>query len=165
MAISSKNRTLIMQTAMGITALVLAFVWTGATRERAAYKRDWQTYQTATRLVDQERKYAEAEPLFAGLLLRYPDSSILHFRRGYTLATENRHQEALAEYERARELDPFVIRDGNYLLLAGDSFFRIGEDAKARAYLKASLEKGDLSPDLTAHANAVLNAIEKKGKP
>lgn len=149
--------------ALALTAAVLALVASGGSRVRAGWKQDWTAYQQITRTIDQERKFTEAEKQIRALLERQPDAYILHWRLGYTLASQTRHMEALAAYERARQLNPFLIRDGIFLMLLGESQLQAGDRERAKAYFKASLEAPQLSAQLRQEVQQTLDRLEKGG--
>lgn len=159
------NRNTVFQITLLTATVIIGIIWSVAVRERAQYKRDWEIYQTAVRLIDKEKKFAEAQTHLLDLMSRDRESAILRFRYGYTLAATGKHAEALASYEEARTLDPFLVRDSVFLLLSADSFFKTGQYGKARSYIEAAVKRGDLTKELLDHANNLIKALDQKGTP
>lgn len=149
--------------ALALTAALLALVASGGSRVRAGWKQDWAAYQQIIRTIDQERKFPEAEKQIRALLQRQPEAYILHWRLGYVLASQNRHKEALAAYEEARRLNPFLIRDGVFLMLLGDSELQAGDRERAKAFFRASLESPQLNEELRQGVQQTLDRLEKGG--
>lgn len=149
--------------ALALTAAVLALVASGGSRVRAGWKQDWSAYQQIIRTIDQDRKFADAETQIRALLQRQPQAYILHWRLGYVLASQSRHKEALAAYEAARSLNPFLIRDGVFLMLLADSELQSGDRERAKAFFTASLAAPQLNADLRQSVQQALDRLEKGG--
>jgi TolB-like protein/tetratricopeptide (TPR) repeat protein/class 3 adenylate cyclase len=66
-----------------------------------------------------------------------PNSSFAHFAYGHVLSDVGRHQEAIAEMARARELDPVFLL---VRALEGMIFYNARRDAEASASLQSALE-------------------------
>lgn len=157
------TRNAILFVAVVVALAILALTASAAGRESAAHRRDWEAYQSVTRLIDEQKSFQEAERVLADLLKRNPNSYILLWRYGFTQAVAGRHADALDYYEQARRLNRYLVHDANYLILVGDSFFRTGEYRKAKAYLEEAVRRGGLDEGLTRYAQAQLEQIRKRG--
>lgn len=157
------TRKTILFAAVLVSLAILALTASAAGRESAVQRRDWEAYQSVNRLIDEQKNFPEAERVLADLLKRNPNSYILLWRYGFTQAVAGRHSDALGYYERARQLNRYLVHDANFLILVGDSLFRTGEYRKARAYLEEALRRGGLDEGLTRYARAQLEQIRKKG--
>jgi len=58
--------------------------------------------------LEQERQYPEAEAAFREALKTFPSSGRAHYRLGRLYQRQNKTLEALAEYETAAKLEPFI---------------------------------------------------------
>lgn len=159
------RRAAVFQVAAVIIASALAISWARGARETAVHKQNYETYTRVVKLMDEQQKHAEAQSLLEGLVRQYPNSYLLAFRYGYSLSAAGKHREALQQYERALALDPYIILDGYYLVLTGDSLYQLGEYAKAKVYLEAAIKNPKLPENLNQYARRLLDTTARKGAP
>jgi len=85
----------------------------------------------------------KALAIYSEANIKEPKNPETLFKMGYTLAQQNRDDEALEYYKEALELDP----DNTYIHQAMASLYRkMGEFASARNHLNKSLEIDDKNP-------------------
>ena len=85
----------------------------------------------------------KALAIYSEANIKEPKNPETLFKMGYTLAQQNRDDEALEYYKEALELDP----NNTYIYQAMASLYRkMGEFASARNHLNKSLELDDTNP-------------------
>lgn len=87
------------------------------------------------------REWASPEAVWRDVLRKYPDDFVARLNLGFHLSGRERYAEALAEYERAREIEP---EDTRVFTNIGSTLGKLGRRAEAIAALEHALE---LDPD------------------
>lgn len=154
----TRNRivyTLIFVAIIGITVAV----WLGVEQDEK-YKDDARRTSIFSQQME-EGKYIEAEKTIKKLVSDYPTSYVLLWQYGRCLALQGKDREAYKYYEKTRIQRPFVVRNSQYLLHAGETLYKLGDYEKARIYLTKGKEL-EASPQTIQQIDAFLQKIEHR---
>ncbi|GEN35163.1 tetratricopeptide repeat protein [Aneurinibacillus danicus] len=159
-SVSGKSRNMIVY---GLTLLAVVCipigVWLG-NKQDEKYRADYETYQRAQQQ-SKEGKFAEAGKAYQALLSTYPDSYVLLWRYGLSLAAEKKYEEADKYFLKAQKQRPFLVRNQRYLIQYGEVLYRLGNYTKAKKYLEEG-RKLNTDPQLSEMALPLLNDINAK---
>jgi predicted Zn-dependent protease len=159
-SVSGKSRNMIVY---GLTLLAVVCipigVWLG-NKQDEQYQADYETYQRAQQY-SQEEKFAEARKAYQALLSTHPESYVLLWRYGVSLAAEKKYEEADKYFLKAQKQRPFLVRNQRYLIQYGEVLYRLGNYTKAKKYLEEG-RKLNTDPQLSEMALPLLNDINAK---
>ena len=111
-------------------------------------------------ILEQQKKYAEAEQAFRAVLARDPLQAPTLNYLGYMLAERgDRVDEAIQLITRALQADP---HNGSYLDSLGWAWFKKGDTAKAREYLQQAADQLPRNSVVQDHYGEVLLVLKDR---
>jgi len=135
-----RNYIFLVFLSVSLIAIIIArLVAVGQDGQRYA---EYQKFVYAKKLTA-ENKGTEAEPIFAELLKKYPNSSDLLWYNGTCLARNGKFEKGLEYMDLARKAYPDYVTIPSYLVGYGQILYEMGEFDRAEYYFKECLKYKD----------------------
>ncbi|BAU26523.1 tetratricopeptide repeat protein [Aneurinibacillus soli] len=144
--------------ALGIVAIIITSVL--GSKQDETYKQGAGAFKDIQEKFAQ-RDYASAQKELEQLIASYPNSYLVQWQYGISLAGQQKYQEAAEWYEKARKQRPFLVRNQQYVLQYGEVLYHVQDYKRATRYLK-EVEKLNQHPQFTEQAHVLLADIAEK---
>jgi outer membrane protein assembly factor BamD (BamD/ComL family) len=117
-------------------------------------------YEEAKNAMKQSN-FEHSSSLFQKLVTKQPDSYILLWNYGISLAAQQKYEEGYKYLVKTRQQHPFVVRDQQYLMQTGQVLYYTGKYTDAKRYIEEGI-KLNTSADLTKKMEIFLDEIKQK---
>ncbi|WCN38103.1 tetratricopeptide repeat protein [Aneurinibacillus uraniidurans] len=159
---SEKKRNIVVYAMVGLAIAAIAVSSIAGSEQDAAYKQGAQQFQSAIQKMNQ-KDYSGAEKDLQNVITQYPDSFVVQWQYGASLAGQKKYQEANEWYVKARKQRPFLVQNQKYALQYGELLIHLQDYKKAERYLQ-EVQKLNKDPQLSAQATVLLQEVAAKTK-
>lgn len=157
---SGKRRNIAVYTMTVLAIGVIAVSSIVGSKQNANYKQGAQQFQAAAQKMT-KKDYTGAEKELEKVIAKYPNSPLVQWQYGISLAGQKKYREANEWYVKARKQRPFLVQNQKYVLQYGELMIHLQDYKKAERYLQEA-QKLNKDPQLSVQAAALLQELRQK---
>lgn len=140
-SITGKARNLIFIAFIFVAFIMILLTLAVSTKQNSFFLEDYRMYYAASQLINQN-KYDQAKPFIEQLMKRHNDSYQVVWLYGLCLAGDGNYSEGTKYIKKAGEIRPALLKNGDYLVQAGEILYHMGNLGEAKLYLEESKKYG-----------------------